>query len=149
MKKILLTMLASCALVACGGGGGNPGTPGNGTGGTTPDVASVEFLLDKTVIANSGSDAATITVTALSASRNPVANAPVSELNDALGVLCNVRLVSNDDDRQVALLVEPLKNLHHFDRGARVERAGRLISQNERRIVHQCAGQCNTLLLSA
>lgn len=78
MKKILLTMLASCALVACGGGGGNPGTPGNGTGGTTPDVASVEFLLDKTVIANSGSDAATITVTALSASRNPVANAPVS-----------------------------------------------------------------------
>jgi hypothetical protein len=78
VKKILMTMLASCALVACGGGGGNPGTPGGGTGVVTPDVASVEFLLDKTVIANSGSDSATLTVTALSSSRNPVANAPVS-----------------------------------------------------------------------
>lgn len=84
MKKIWLATLTAFALVGCGGGGGNAGTPGGGTGGgTTPDVASVEFLLDKTVVANSGSDSATLTVTALSASRNPVANAPVSVVLDS------------------------------------------------------------------
>src|SRR5256885_6039275 len=88
MKKILLTMLASCALVACGGGGGNPGTPGNGTGGTTPDVASVEFLLDKTVIANSGSDAATITVTALSARDRKSTRLNSSHLVISYAVFC-------------------------------------------------------------
>ena len=76
-------------------------------------------------------------------------DAAIAKLDDALGVLRNVRLMRDDDDRQVPLTIEPLKNFHHFDGRARIERAGRLIRQNERRIVHQRARQSDTLLLAS
>lgn len=83
MRKLWFAALTACTLAACGGGGGNPGSGSGGSGVTTPEAASVEFALDKTVITNSGSDSSTLTVTALSSSRNPVANVPVSVTMDS------------------------------------------------------------------
>lgn len=91
MKFVISAVAIAVMVVACGGGGGSGGTPvgggsaGNGGGTTTPtpDAASVEFSLDKTVITNSGSDVAMLTVTALSEGRNPVANVPVSVTLDS------------------------------------------------------------------
>lgn len=83
MRKLWLAAVTACTLAACGGGGGNPGSGSGGSGVTTPEAASVEFALDKTVITNSGSDSSTLTVTALSSSRNPVANVPVSVTMDS------------------------------------------------------------------
>lgn len=92
MRVFVSAIAAAVMLVACGGGGGSGGTPVGGGGGSTgggstgggstttptPDAASIEISLDKTVITNSGSDSATLTVTALSSSRNPVAKVPVT-----------------------------------------------------------------------
>ena len=51
-------------------------------------------------------------------------------------------------DRDPAL-VELLKNPHDFDARAAVEIAGRLVSQDDLRIVDQSAGDGDALLLSA
>lgn len=73
-------------LTACGGGG-DAGTPvvgggGSGSGGgvTTPAAvpAALIVTVDKATINNSGSDKATLTVTALNASRNALPGAAVS-----------------------------------------------------------------------
>ena len=92
MRFLISAISIAVMVVACGGGGGSGGTPAGGgsTGGSTgggstdsggststADAATVEVSLDKTVITNSGSDAATLTVLALDSNRNPVANVPV------------------------------------------------------------------------
>jgi hypothetical protein len=85
--KALGGLLLACALAACGGGGGSAGaTSGSGgtggTGGTggstTPTIASFIFQLSKSALTNTGADSSALTVTALDASNNPVAGAPVS-----------------------------------------------------------------------
>ena len=91
MRFLISAISIAVLVVACGGGGGSGGTPvgggstgsGGGTTTPTPDASSVEFSLDKTVITNSGSDVATLTVIALSSTRNPVANVPVSVTVDS------------------------------------------------------------------
>ena len=99
MRFLISAISLAVMVVACGGGGGSGGTSvgggsssGNGGGTTTPTTpetpntpvaASIELELDKTVIVNSGSDVATLTVTALDSSRNPVANVPVKVVLDS------------------------------------------------------------------
>ncbi len=86
--------LMAGALAACGGGGGSsgssgngpgvgPGTgPGNGGGSDTPDpagsVTSFIFTLSQPTLDNSGGDSTKLTVTALDANNNPVADVPVT-----------------------------------------------------------------------
>lgn len=92
--KIFFLSLMAVFLVGCGGGGGSSGT-NQGSGGTTPStpsttstatvtVADFYFQLDKVSISNSGSDKATLSVTAVDANRNVVASAPVSVAVDSL-----------------------------------------------------------------
>ena len=89
MRFLISAISIAVLVVACGGGGGSGGTPANGSGSTggsntdngttsTPAAAAVEVSLDKTVITNSGSDAATLTVLALDTQRNPVVGVPVN-----------------------------------------------------------------------
>jgi hypothetical protein len=87
--KIFGGALLSAALVACGGGGGSPGSIGTGGGGSNPDttttvaVADLVVAVDKATLTNTGSDLATVEVTAVDASRNVVAGAPVTVSVDA------------------------------------------------------------------
>src|SRR5205823_2835305 len=68
--------------------------------------------------------------------------------NHPLGVLRNVRLVCYQDERDSSFAIQPLKDFHHLYRSSRVEISGRLVSQNQRGIIHQRAGHCYALLLS-
>lgn len=74
------TMLVG--LVACGGGGGNAGTPGSTSGGTTTVVVSaaadIIVGLDKNTLSNTGSDQVVLSVIAVNAAGNKLANIPVS-----------------------------------------------------------------------
>jgi hypothetical protein len=65
----IFSAAAIALLASCGGGGGSAGTT---TGGTTATVAGFDYVLDKSSIANSGADEATLTATALDANNNPV-----------------------------------------------------------------------------
>ena len=75
-------------------------------------------------------------------------DAAVAHFDDALRVDGDVRLVRDEDDRD-ALLVQLLEERHHFDRRARVEVAGRLVGQDQRRLGHERAGDGHALLLAA
>ena len=79
MRKLfrILTVPLVAVLVACGGGGGNSGTPPNGQPATV-SVANIVYQLNKNALTNSGSDEATLTVTALDANNNPVENAALA-----------------------------------------------------------------------
>lgn len=63
--------------MACGGGGGNSGAQ-PGSGPVTASVTSIVYQLDKNALTNSGVDEVTLTVTALDANNNPVANSPLA-----------------------------------------------------------------------
>jgi hypothetical protein len=103
--KYLAGFGLALALVACGGGGGSAGT----SVATTPTPGGVVvttatdfiFSLDKSVIFNSGSDFATLTVTALDSSRSTVANVPVAIAVDGTAVLSNVSGVNTDSTGNV------------------------------------------------
>ncbi|MDR0225252.1 MAG: hypothetical protein LBI66_02435 [Burkholderiaceae bacterium] len=97
MRSVLMAAMVAAVLTACGGGGGNAGSNPNG-GTTQPTVSSVEFLLDKSVITNSGSDSANLTVTALAANRNPVANSTVAVTVDS-GIYTPVTTVTDASGR--------------------------------------------------
>lgn len=75
----LFSALGVALLASCGGGGGSAGGSG-----TTPaaTVASFDYQLDKSVLVNSGSDEATLVVTALDQSNNPVADASLAVVVD-------------------------------------------------------------------
>ena len=79
MKKIfqIFGLGFSVALVACGGGGGDPGSKPGGVP-VAANVASIVYQLDKNALTNSGADEATLTVTALDASNNPVADSALT-----------------------------------------------------------------------
>ena len=70
MRKLLGLMLL-LALSACGGGGGDAGSPvlGGGSGGSggsaAASVADLVLVLSKPSVDNSGSQTATLTVTAV------------------------------------------------------------------------------------
>ena len=73
----------------------------------------------------------------------------VPERDHARPVLGDVVLVRDQQDRDAVLLVETLEDLHHLDAGPRVEVAGRLVGQHDRRVVDQRAGDRHALLLAA
>src|SRR5262245_18692054 len=73
----------------------------------------------------------------------------VAEDDDAPRVFGDVVLVSDDQERDATFSVEPLEDLHDLDRSAAVERAGRLVGQDDRRMIDQRSRDCDALLLSA
>ncbi len=72
----------------------------------------------------------------------------VAEGDDALGELGDVGVVGDEHDRP-PLVVERLENRDDLLRGVRVEVAGRLVGEQDGRIVHQAAGDGDALLLAA
>src|SRR6188768_417428 len=70
-------------------------------------------------------------------------------MNDSLCVSRNVRFVSNNNNRHLAIAIEPLEDIHYLDGGSRVERSSRLIRQDNGRVVDQGPRQGDSLLLSA
>src|SRR5215213_5677268 len=76
-------------------------------------------------------------------------DAAVLEDDDAVGVGRDVRLVRDEDERDASLAVEALEDVHHLDRGARVERARRLVGEDELRVVDERARNRHALLLAA
>src|SRR5579862_7654701 len=73
----------------------------------------------------------------------------VPELHDARAVLGDVVLVRDEQDGDAALGVELLKNVHDLDAGARVEVPGRLVGQENGRVVDQRPRDGDALLLTA
>lgn len=89
IKRWGLLAVVAASLAACGGGGGGspslpiiPITPTN----PSPTASDLIVTLDKVNLTNSGSDSATLTVTAVDSSRNVVASAPVSVAVENNGV---------------------------------------------------------------
>lgn len=96
--KYLSVSVLAVALVACGGGGGSAGTvPGSTTPTTpttptipkTPTTAAIDatvkdmlLFLDKTIVKNTGSDTAKLTVIALDSNNNVVVGATVNVTSD-------------------------------------------------------------------
>ena len=60
----------------------------------------------------------------------------------------DVGLVGDEND-SVALLIEAFEQRHDLFTGFGIEVAGWLVGQDDRRIVDQCAGNCDPLALSA
>src|SRR6185503_6480715 len=78
-----------------------------------------------------------------------VAHQSVAERNHARAVLGDVGLVRHEDDGDAALDVEALEDAHHLDARLRVEIAGRLVGEQQRRVVHQRPRDGDALLLAA
>lgn len=87
--RLSLAVIVAAGVAACGGGGGGspslpiiPITPTP----SSPTASDLIVTLDKVNLTNSGSDAATLTVTAVDASRNVVASVPVTVAVENNGV---------------------------------------------------------------
>src|SRR5258705_11967468 len=78
-----------------------------------------------------------------------VAHQSVAERNHARAVFGDVRLVRHEDDGDAALDVEALEDAHHLDARLRVEIAGRLVGEQQRRVVSQRLSVADTLVLAA
>ena len=83
MNTLLKNLIASSAVVllaACGGGGGNAGTSPFTSAASSATAATSDLIVtsNSAQVANTGSASATITVTAIDASRNTLAGIPVS-----------------------------------------------------------------------
>jgi hypothetical protein len=88
MLKRFLIAVSCVAITACGGGGGGgspfggdaPGTPPQppGGGGTGAVASDISLSLSAPSLANTGTDAVTVTVTAVDANRNTVGGIPVT-----------------------------------------------------------------------
>src|SRR5262245_34588124 len=73
----------------------------------------------------------------------------VAEDDDPLGVFRDAVLVSDEQQRDAALAVEPLEDLHDLDRSAAVERARRLVGKDDRRMIDKRPRDRDALLLPA
>lgn len=84
MRKIfgIFGLGLSAVLIACGGGGGDPGSK-PGSDPAKSSVASIVYQVDKNALSNSGKDVAVLTVTALDANNNPVANSALTVAVDS------------------------------------------------------------------
>ncbi len=69
-------------------------------------------------------------------------------MDDTLGVFGNLALVGDHQDGP-ALVVELLEQVHYLRAGVGVEVAGRLVSEHQRGLVYQCAGDGDPLALAA
>lgn len=82
----LTTVVAVCAVASACGGGAGSGDPLPGNGGEPPPTvvaADLIIALDKATVANTGSDSVGVTVTAIDAQRNTLAQVPVSVTADS------------------------------------------------------------------
>src|SRR5262249_21362568 len=70
----------------------------------------------------------------------------VAERDHPRAVFRDVRLVRNQHHGDSALFVQALEDAHHFDAGFRVEVSGRLVGQQNRRVVDQRARDRDALL---
>src|SRR5205814_278706 len=73
----------------------------------------------------------------------------IRKADDPRSVLGDLRLVGDEDDCNPSLGIQPLEDLHDLDARPAVEIAGRLIREQDRRIVEQRARDRDALLLSA
>ena len=71
------------------------------------------------------------------------------EMQQVRGALGGVRVVRHHDDRLLELLVQPLQQREDFRRRLRIEVAGRLVGDEQRRIGDDRAGDRDALLLAA
>lgn len=72
----------------------------------------------------------------------------ILQTDDAVG-LHGDGIVVGDEDDGVALLMQLLQHPQHFAAGVRVQRAGGLVGQDDRRVAHQRPRDGNALLLAA
>ena len=84
-SKTALAVLAAAAVLGACSAGGPPDTTTNTP--SAPTAADLVVSVDKSTIADTGADHATITVTAVDASRNVVADVPVTIVPDRNGVI--------------------------------------------------------------
>ncbi len=89
--KAIGTLLAAAMLASCGGGGDAGSSPfggGSGGGGSgTSTAADIVLALSATQVANTGSATVTVTATAIDASRNALADIPVTVAADSDAVI--------------------------------------------------------------
>jgi hypothetical protein len=110
--KLISGLALTAVLAACGGGGGSAGTtvPSTGSGSTgTTDTATTaaDLIFDlggKTSITNTGSDFATLTVTVLNASRNVIADVPVTVALSPDGVFQTTATKTNSTGQFVGVI---------------------------------------------
>ncbi len=76
-------------------------------------------------------------------------NLPVAEANEPRAVLGDVHLVRDEDDGDAALAIELLEDVHDLDARARIEVSGRLVGEDDRRLVDERARDRDALLLTA
>lgn len=72
----------------------------------------------------------------------------ILQTDDAVG-LHGDGIVVGDEDDGVALLMQLLQHPQHFAAGVRIQRAGGLVGQDDRRVAHQRPRDGNALLLAA
>ena len=73
----------------------------------------------------------------------------ILEVDCPRSISSDVALVRNQDDRDSPLRAEAREDLHHLVARGRIEIAGRLVGEQQRRLRHQRAGDRHPLLLSA
>jgi hypothetical protein len=76
-------------------------------------------------------------------------DAPAGQLDHAAAHLVDHRRVVRCDEHSGAGAVDPVQQLHDPDRGLRVEVARRLVGQQQRGMVDECARNRDALLLAA
>ena len=72
----------------------------------------------------------------------------ITDTDDAMRIIRNVAFVSNQNDC-VAFGVKLVEEFHDLDAGLGIEITGRLVGKNDRRMIHQCAGDRDTLALAS
>jgi hypothetical protein len=85
MNATFAALAVAAVLAGCSAGGGSSSKAS--TGSTTPTASDLVVAVDKATIADTGSDTATVTVTAVDSSRNVVAGVPVTIVPDRNGVI--------------------------------------------------------------
>ena len=71
------------------------------------------------------------------------------EDDDPTGIFCHIHIVGDQDDGDPLLLVQFAKELDDLAAGAGIEIPGRLVSHQDIRIVDECPGDGDALLLPA
>ena len=73
----------------------------------------------------------------------------VAHVDDAVAARADAGIVGDDDEGLALLRVELLHEAHDLVGGLRVERAGRLVGPDDRRVVDERAGDGDALALAA
>ena len=73
----------------------------------------------------------------------------VAHMDDTVGALGNVGVVGHENDRIAALGRKPLQQVNDQLAGLGIERTGRLITQDDLRVLGKRSCDGNTLLLTA